>query len=264
MSDADEVGLARAGLPAPTFKPGRHIGLLLDRYWNWRDPESAPEERSTVLARAIHEATRIAPDEVYREAFIRWTDVTKDKDRFSTWHGRLVHRIFLGGGEPSPLETNLRFHHTYGMPLIPGSSSKGAALAIARRWAEGNPERARQMELVFGVAPDGDRDEPGQKGHLVFHDAWWIPDSAAGPLVPEIVTVHHQEYYSSKGGIPATDFDDPVPVQQLACHGAFLFAIEGPDTRWSDWAMSLLKQAATSEGLGAKTSAGYGLFDGNA
>ena len=108
-------------------------------------------------------------------------------------------------------------------------------------------------------------------GLLTFHDAWWVPESADRPLVPEIVTTHHPEYYGQDGRTPATDFDSPVPNAQIAVHGAFRFVIEGPPAiegplpaAWLVLAEQILVAALSTRGAGAKTRTGYGLFGAEA
>ena len=97
-------------------------------------------------------------------------------------------------------------------------------------------------------------------GYLVWHDAWWIPEGNTKPFVGEVVTVHHQEYYGGRG--EATDFDSPVPNQQLAVQGSFYFVVEG-DIRWVALAIRLLRDTLQQQGIGAKRAAGYGFMAEN-
>ena len=74
------------------------------------------------------------------------------------------------------------------------------------------------------------------------------------------MTVHHQEYYGGRG--EATDFDSPVPNQQLAVQGSFYFVVEG-DIRWVALAIRLLRDTLQQQGIGAKRAAGYGFMAEN-
>jgi CRISPR-associated protein Cmr6 len=73
------------------------------------------------------------------------------------------------------------------------------------------------------------------------------------------MTVHHAAYYGATGDAipPPSDSDDPNPVPFVTARGRYLVALEGPPT-WTDAAMTMLKLALRSEGIGAKTAAGYG------
>ena len=187
----------------------------------------------------------------------------------------LEQRMFIGGGDTSVLETSLTLDR-YGMPMIPGSACKGAALAYARAVVneQTNDEKrgrlVKQQSKLFGrdfanVAAEGD-----EAGELVFYDAWWVPASAATPYAQEIVTVHHSKYYSSQGATEATDFDDPIPIPMLAVRGKFCFAVgchpyafERDTTAQKAAAglgLQLLIRALTEWGIGAKVSSGYGRF----
>lgn len=169
--------------------------------------------------------------------------------------GRVDGRLFLGLGGASPLETAVTLHHSYGVPLLPGSALKGLARAYAAPRID-----VKDSEVLFGRAPDSEAEDSGEAGYVIFHDAWWIPESSATPLAPEIVTVHYPGYYANQGQqTPASDFDSPVPNAQVAVRGSFFFAVEALDG-WADYAMDILWKALQYEGAGAKTAAGYGYF----
>jgi CRISPR-associated protein Cmr6 len=154
------------------------------------------------------------------------------------------------------------------MPYVPGSSVKGVVRAHALGSVFGD-EHPEIIDELFGVDADPDKGHPqGLSGLVTFHDAWWVPDSAPEPhknrpLVEEIVTTHHLDYYGSDGQTPATDFDSPVPNAQIAVQGRFLFVLEGPGATsgWLDLAAEMLTAALSIRGIGAKTRTGYGLFD---
>ena len=59
-------------------------------------------------------------------------------------------------------------------------------------------------DTMFGSTDDA--------GHVVFHDAWYIPGSAPDdrPLQPDILNVHHPGYY--RGEESPTDWDNPFPL----------------------------------------------------
>lgn len=235
-------------------QPGeeRNLGLLFARGLpEWLDDATKRGEAFAQFIRSL--ADQQAPAS-YRLAYGRWKTLTADPLRAAQWEGVLDTRLFIGLGAPHALESCLSFSRPWGLPLLPGSALKG----LTRAHAERRGIDAAVVETLFGRAPKGDGDN-GESGYLIFHDAWWTPNSAAKPLAPEVVTVHHAGYYGSFGDSAATDFDSPNPNAQLAARGGFLFVIEG-DGGWADYAMQLLREALAWSGAGGKTAAGYGYF----
>lgn len=230
-----------------------HAGLLLTRGLPvWEDKEKAEK------AGLINTMVAIKPCSLYEKAFSRWQAVTSDAARFGSLMASIEGRMMIGLSTGGAMETGVTTHHTYGMPMIPGSSIKGAVRAYAH--SIGIP--AEYQAVLFGADEELAK-EPGVAegaGCLVWHDAWWIPEPSVNPFVGEVVTVHHQEYYAGKG--EATDFDSPVPNQQLAVQGSFYFVVEGmPD--WASLAQRLLRETLSQQGIGAKRAAGYGFLGEN-
>lgn len=224
------------------------------------------EDKRTAKEKLIDVITSIQPNELYLLAFNRWLNCTFDKDEFAhlsaTVNGRLFTGLALGGA----LETGAMIHHTYGMPMIAGSSIKGAVRAYAETVLADNSDKQAILNVLFGTDSD---DDNADAGYLIWHDAWWIPnvdsklqlkqDGSNNPFVGEIVTVHHQAYYQGKLD-EDLDIESPIPNQQIAMIGSFYFSIQG-DKAWVDYALDLLKGALQYHGLGAKGSNGYGYFE---
>jgi len=210
---------------------------------------SKDAEKKAALIRRVAEMS--APSDAYRAAYHRWETIVGDECRFAVWQGKLETRLLIGMGASGPLETNITLSRPYGMPLIQGSALKGAALALARTALKDDV-----LRIVFGGEGSGEDDF--EAGYLVFHDAWWIPDSKPTALVPEVVTPHHPEYYRGDP-VEATDFDSPIPVPQIAAHGAFLFVVEGV-AAWAEFGRAILRDALKDRGVGAARSTGYGYF----
>jgi CRISPR-associated protein Cmr6 len=244
-----------------------HVGLALDRYLReWPDDST---EKGKQFANFIDCARGLPVSVFYEASYQRWRGIMLEQAAEGNaylWCGKVDGRLFLGTGGVSPLEAAVTLHHTYGMPSLPGSALKGLARAYASEKLDGQNSwiEQGQIEVLFGREPsviDGEWDG-GDAGYVVFHDAWWIPESNKHPLTREIVTVHHPDYYNSKGKTAATDFDSPTPNVQVAIQGSFLFAVEGP-AEWVAFAMKLLQAALQAWGAGAKTAAGYGYFVGD-
>jgi CRISPR-associated protein Cmr6 len=244
--------LVRAAVE-PLYRDARdaHPGLLLQRGYPEHDPDKADGKTAH-----IRRVCAIGASDFYRRAYARWVRATADDTRFAGTALELETRLFIGLSGSGMLETGCAIHHSYGVPYIPGSSVKGVVNAFVRKTGL---ERSLCDE-VFGAPADPKSDHrDGLAGLIAFHDTWWVPGSAATPLVEEVVTTHHLEYYGTEGAVEATDLDSPVPNAQVAVRGSFLFTLEGP-AEWLKLAVEMLEKALISRGIGAKTRAGYGLM----
>lgn len=256
------VQLMRKALQ-PLYKVAQnaHPGLLLQRGLVEHD-----ENTQDVKTKHIERVCASDVSDFYRSAYRRWEVATGDETRFRSVRLTIATRLFIGLTGGGMLETGCAISHSYGTPYIPGSSVKGIVASHVRDRLGGDG-RALCNELFGAPAPNDDDEDtdvqddgPADLAGLIgFHDAWWAPDSADRPLVQEIVTTHHHEYYGEEGAVPATDFDSPIPNAQVAVQGAFLFVIEGP-TDWLEPVERMLVSALTTRGAGARTRAGYGLF----
>ena len=230
-----------------------HAGLLIQRglvEHNDKDSKAKTKHIENVCNLTVS-------DEFYRNAYQRWKAATEDAQRFRQVTLALDSRLFIGMAGGGALETGCAISHSHGMPYIPGSSVKGVVGHHVRDHLRGKEGCVARREL-FGAAASEEH-PAGLAGLIGFHDAWWVPGSADFPLVQEVVTTHHPDYYSGDGKKPATDFDSPVPNAQVAVQGSFLFVIEGP-CAWLGLAEDMLKDALHTRGIGAKTRAGYGFF----
>jgi CRISPR-associated protein Cmr6 len=187
--------------------------------------------------------------------------------------------MIVGLGSENVLETGIRLHHNYGMPIIPGSALKGLAAHYCDQvWGERDNPTPSENALNFRGARKEDRTrnrpaEPQGKFHqllfgstddsgcITFHDAWLTPDSPK-PLVLDVMTPHHPKWLD--GSVPPTDFDSPTPVPFLSVMGKFRVAVSwcGPPSDkakgWTEFATSLICSALNDWGIGGKISSGYG------
>lgn len=266
-----------------------HAGLLMQKGLKIWDTNSEKPIKKAL----IKTISDVKAGELYKLAFNRWFNLTYSNEELginkesefahlsATVNGRLFTGLALGGA----IETGAMVHHTYGMPMIAGSSIKGAVRAYAeyifakRKTVDGeevidyrievkNGEKIKHLQfdvanqqildVLFGAESD---DDNAEAGYLIWHDAWWIPNvkNEQNPFVDEIVTVHHQKYYQGKLD-EALDIESPIPNQQIAITGSFYFTIQGAPV-WVKYALDLLKGALQYQGLGAKGSNGYGYFD---
>lgn len=260
-----------------------HAGLLMQRgLMQWEEGDKLTK------AGLIKTISQVTPNNLYLIAFERWLNKTHEEGNpsFTTLAASVEGRLYTGLPLGGTLETGASIHHTYGMPMLPGSSVKGAVRSytehlFAELDANGGlqftksdnvnklliqEDKQKVIDILFGKDSDDVNDTDA--GYLVWHDAWWIPQTddkgnmllgdSYKPFINEVVTVHHQAYYSGEAN-EALDMENPVPNQQLAIQGSFYFVIEG-DKQWADLAKALLQKTIENVGLGSKTSSGYGYF----
>ena len=163
-----------------------------------------------------------------------------------------------GLGREHPVENGFLWHHTLGVPYLPGSSVKGMVRAWIEQWADEKDKKEKEeIDRIFG--PKQPTEQP-QVGEVVFLDA--IPLSSV-TLKAEVMTPHYGKYYQE--GITPGDWISPVPIPFLAVkEGAtFHFAIvprqQIPEANKESKKVSRwLKDALGWIGAGAKTAVGYG------
>jgi len=188
--------------------------------------------------------------------------------------GQTTWRLAVGLGGESVYETSLTLHHVYGFPYAPGSAVKGAVRSAIIQEIFGGSEREALMDVgfcqIFGSSAESITGS--RQGLVYFFDAY----PATPPrVVVEVMNPHYSPYYQDTGAnFPPGDYYNPVPVFFLTVENArlgFFLGIKKEDNQRIDegkfkgekvlaTAVSWLKKTLTTYGLGAKTSAGYGLF----
>jgi CRISPR-associated protein Cmr6 len=279
---------------SPRRHQGQHPGLLIQRYLAGpaTGSEGDPSERRALLEDTILAGKSASLREIYEAAYRRWDDSFPENELNLSAQLAAQARVIVGLGSENVLESGLRFHHTYGVPLIPGSALKGLAghychetlgctqadgavlderrpfrrptadeddayRSYLRGDAAAKPA-VNYFRLLFGSTDDG--------GVIVFHDAWIVPRSlVGGALFLDVMTPHHPKWQTNAAA--PTDFDSPVPVSFLSVAGTFQVRVSwsGPDGTdqqrargWTTLAMTILKEALSEWGIGGKTSSGYG------
>jgi CRISPR-associated protein Cmr6 len=242
------IAACRHHLPRPA--EASHAGLVLSSYLQTADDQGAGKRQ--LLDQAIKAAGQAGP--LYKLAFERWKAATSVADTASA-DLRVLGRLIVGLGGENVLETGITLHHTYGMPVIPGSALKGlAAHYCNREWGLQNQdllEGGSHYRTIFGTTDDS--------GHVVFHDSWIYPGSKG--LVLDVMTPHHGDYYSRIPGAAPTDFDDPNPVTFLSVTGKFRVVVSAENKDWANFTLKLVKAALKDWGVGGKTNSGYGRMD---
>ncbi len=254
-----------------------HAGLLLSRYLYIpvKDDQHSDyrKELYKSVRRACHRSAKL-----YELAYGRWNDAiaANAPDTASIGEGDFTvqGRMVSGLSGENILETGLTLHHTYGVPIIPGSALKGLAAHYCHQvWGTKDkrfkyPEKDKTCGLyhryIFGDT--GEKEEDEGAGHITFHDAWITPETLGTALVNDVITPHHPDYYmpdSKDNPLPPADYDEPNPITFLSVHGTFriYLSCDIPDNggkEWVDLTMRLLKDALKDWGIGGKTSSGYG------
>jgi len=258
------------------LKSCQHPGLLLDRYYPGNENEQKDGEAKTQHFKAMVECSKTNDlTNLYKLSFERWKkNLPTDNKKSGTLE--TVGRMVLGLGKASVLETGIHLHHHLGYPYIPGSSLKGiCAHYCSKVWGQNNPDfksiidankekqSGQYHQFLFG--------DTTQAGAIGFEDAWWVPVPNT-PFHNDIMTPHHTKW-QEKGEVAPADYDSPIPVSFLSFSGSFHFCIswqgqfptneneKNEIKKWMDLAWKLLVEALTIQGVGGKTSGGYGLFD---
>jgi CRISPR-associated protein Cmr6 len=178
---------------------------------------------------------------------------------------RTTGPFVTGLGINHPVENGFLWHHTLGVPYIPGSSIKG----LLRSWVEEWEDREDKKDMLFkwfgSVEKGAVTATKSQAGGFVFLDALPVkcPDLAA-----DILTPHMGGWYNEGSSKPNTaetlpaDWHDPVPSPFLVVKDAvFSFGVI-PTNKEAAKDMAELRQMLLEAlewlGIGAKTAVGYG------
>lgn len=229
--------------------PDRHAGLWFDRFVSALGSAAPPEARRDLIVETVAVNSGASP--LYKRFFDDWKR-TLGEYRATARTAEVQGRMVVGLGGTSLIETAITLHRTYGVPYIPGSALKGLAASYARNRLEKEQwgEHSEAYLTLFG-------DTEGA-GHVTFFDALLEPGTGHDrrALWSDVITVHHPEYYGGSAA-EATDWDSPNPVPFVTATGKYLIALGGPRA-WVDAAFEILTKALAEEGIGGKTTRGYG------
>lgn len=250
--------MRRNSLRALNRQPSTHAGLWLDKYLSSTAKDDTEAKRALVeeVAGLRRPGDYPAYLERYRQALRALGAEVRE--------GETLGRLVVGLGGESVLETHLTLHRTYGVPYIPGSAIKGLLSRFAATRLQGaawerslDPSRFYRgdaQQALFGTTEEA--------GLLVFFDA--LPTEYC--ICPDVLTPHHSAYYGGEA-VPPADWDSPIPVPFLSVTGKFVFALglasgvgEADGQPWLNAAWQVLELALREEGIGAKTTSGYGRF----
>lgn len=272
-----------------------HVALAYNAWAPMGEDGQVPDDRR---ASWLADLANISVAPHYARSFERWrASFTATGDRVAEF--TLESRLLIGHGNASATDVGLTVHHTWGVPVIPGSALKGllahyvdatygpADVTRTPReqegeecirsdfqgvtWRNSRIQRGpgKVYRALFG-APDALEDammrennfEAGAAAGLVtFHDALYVPGSLDNkPFAVDVLTVHQKSYYDSLGQSAPNDYDSPNPVAFLTVRPKCRFLLAlSGPSEWTELAGQLLADALASWGVGGKTSAGYGI-----
>ena len=186
---------------------------------------------------------------------------------------KLKKRLITGLGQTHPSETGMLFDHNIGVPYIPSSSIKGVVrfahilneildedLNLKEEFK--NKDYLKDKEInnlidIFGGNKEKtDNSSEAYKGSVIFLDAYPVN---IPKLDIDIMNPHYGKYYSEEE--PPADYLEPNPIKFLTvkANEEFIFRVVVKKELFES-TKKALERAIQQEGVGAKTSLGYGLF----
>jgi len=235
----------------PNKQVPEHFGLAYEVWAPVGKDGKVPDSERAKWLRQIADMA-IAAD--YARSYARWkASFSAPGDR--TFELKLVSRLLIGHGNTSATDVGLTVHHTWGVPVIPGSALKGLLAHYVSAvfgpsdphcwpWEQTGEEQTRAeyqgvlwqgkrikrgpgavYRALFG-APDADEDDLFRKhgfdagavaGLVTFHDALYVPRNAQDdkPFALDVLTVHQKPYYDDLGQHWPNDYSSPNPVSFL-------------------------------------------------
>lgn len=276
--------------------PPDHLGLA---YTAWAPVGQDGKVADDRLTEWLSKLSEISISTDYEKAFERWKQslVAIGARQFEL---ELTSRLLVGIGNSSGTDVGLTVHHTWGVPMVPGSAIKGltahyvdAVYGPASRevppWEQVDIERERvayqgitwrNRRALYGPGPiyralfgapealeddamkESDLTAGASRGLITFYDALHVPTGEdEKPFDIDVLTVHQKPYYDGLGESWPNDYNDPNPVHFLTVRpGTRLLFSLSGPRDWVLLAEQLVRDALTQWGIGAKTSAGYGRF----
>jgi CRISPR-associated protein Cmr6 len=283
MTDSPFAPLYKEASQAVRTNAAAHGGLLFDKFadaWRWNQdkkpkipefdkggpnkkrPDAAESEKEGSWLRRFA-ALQCGSEKLLREACDRQRQLANRVGGCVLQVTNREGRFATGLGREHPLENGFVWHHTLGVPYLPGSSLKG----MLRAWMR-EQEGSFVTENGQGAWKESPRisDWFGNQqacGRFVLLDM--LPQKPPR-LAVDVMTPHYGPYYQ-EGELPG-DWHSPIPI-------AFLTVDRG-----SEWQLAILpsegqrrldqdelagvqhsiEDALKWAGAGAKTAVGYGRF----
>lgn len=238
-----------------------NVGLYINKFVAWKEKEidkCSPQTQIEELKKSCNiESKRLSippclfPLELYNTYKKRRSHLFSDLEtsgyKILSKKKDIFWRLITNFGAASVYETSLLLHRNCSIPFISGSSIKG----VTHNYVMQEEIKDIDVKKAFG--------DENQKGAVIFFDAYPIIDNTKDFFVLDIMNVHYQGYYQEKN--PPGDWMDPNPVFFFALENIeFEFTIASRDSLLAEKVLELVEKAISSEGIGSKTSVGYGYF----
>ncbi|NLO90102.1 MAG: type III-B CRISPR module RAMP protein Cmr6 [Clostridia bacterium] len=247
------------------YDKGFNTGLWYDKFFNqWEEKWSIPTEgKRNWIEQVARKKEPVGDEKLIREMLQRHVMLVRALNgKFQCYE--TVWRFVTGLGYSNPIENGFAWHHTLGVPYLPGSSVKGIVRAWAEEWGGALDQ---EIQRIFGPRGEGEIIEKSA-GSVIFFDA--LPTKPVQMDI-DVMTPHYQQYYMQKTPelAPGDWYDpNPIPFLTVAEKQTFVFAVAPRSLKERDCgdaekALEWLSEALSFMGAGAKTAAGYGRFRRN-
>lgn len=264
-----------------------HAGLLFDKFadawWHdreWvfafdkgdrsrKDRDKAEHQKESHWVKSVFPGRYAASAQSLGESRLLTEACARQRKLVEKLGGKVVSltntdRFVTGMGREHPLENGFAWHHTLGVPYLPGSSLKGMLRAWLRE-EHGEPGKDRRGNDCWIEPPEvkSQFGTQGQAGRVILLDM--LPTEPP-QIDVDVMTPHYGPYYQ-QGEVPG-DWHSPVPISFLtvaAGHSWQLGIVPAAGVRAIDQPAveslsAALLDAIAFCGAGAKTAVGYGRF----
>lgn len=188
---------------------------------------------------------------------------------------KINDKLVIGLGGHSVYETDITLHHIYGVPYIPASAIKGSFRNwIINKYFDKDEQKAMKNEDFAKIFGGFNKDDKSIQGQVIFMDSFPVDNYT---IKSDVMTPHHSDYYTKEDVLPL-DSDSVIPISFLVVTDTnfefnifvdkFIedkivdnfFELEN-ETKLNEFIIDELVDMLNYQGLGGKTSAGYGYFD---
>lgn len=244
-----------------------NLGLRLDKLNENLDVDSEHENKDRMIGMMTGFKMPAALKKSYSYAFHQWRNVQRNRSNVLDFDIKSSTKLLLGSGNASVHELGVSLNRPWGVPFIPGTALKGLASSYLAKHGDETWWKSRdnavksdcQVELFGGDRQSNDK---SYTGSVVFNDAWLYPDNPASGdkwFIEDIINAHSPKYFSETRLPDGTESPNPIKIAALKPELRFFVALEGPSEQVA-FVKNILGRALEEEGIGGKTSVGYGRF----
>jgi CRISPR type III-B/RAMP module RAMP protein Cmr6 len=238
---------------------GSNLSLFLDRLSEEVDPHGENNAKPESFRKRTDFRIKDAQLEAYQHAYQRWLDAWRTLPDAELICIETATPMFLGTGNANLQESGVTLLRPWGVPYIPGSAIKGCVSSwLAKQggaaWHREHTKKSAWQAKLFG----GVFDKQSWIGSVVFGDGWWVPE--ARPTFwfeKDMTTVHYREYYAGRRLPDGVESPNPIPTCTLRAGLQFMVVVQGSESH-RNFVISALEDVLINQGIGAKTSVGYG------